>query len=79
MVRLEPIEMRKRDGAAHAIRWRGRYYPIRAVLNSWRMEDGWWRMGLARHYYKVELEGGLLALLFQDLPGGDWYLEKLYD
>ncbi len=71
-------------GAPRRIWWRGRGHPVEEVLNRWRVDEGWWRLGVEdgrvwREYFKLVTRSGLLLLLYRDLAGGGWYLQGLYD
>jgi hypothetical protein len=46
---------------------------VESVLDSWQLEDEWWRHRISRRYVAVMLEGGKRALLFEDLITGEWF------
>jgi len=46
---------------------------VEAILESWRIDDEWWRQPIARAYLEVMLEGGKRLVLFQDLITGEWF------
>jgi hypothetical protein len=46
---------------------------IEAILESWRIDDEWWRQVISRAYMEVMLEGGKRLVLFQDLITGEWF------
>jgi len=46
---------------------------IEAILETWRIDDEWWRQPIARAYMEVMLEGGKRLVLFQDLSTGEWF------
>jgi hypothetical protein len=50
---------------------------VRDTQDRWRVDDGWWQRDvwgeISRMYYAVELEGGQLLTVFQDLLDGRWY------
>ena len=48
---------------------------IETILESWRIDDEWWRHMIARAYLEVILEGGKRLVLFQDLITGQWFLQ----
>ena len=48
---------------------------VAAVLESWRIDDEWWRHMIARAYLAVILEGGKRLVVFQDLITGQWFLQ----
>ena len=48
---------------------------VEAILESWRIDDEWWRHMIARAYLAVILEGGKRLVLFQDLITGQWFVQ----
>jgi hypothetical protein len=48
---------------------------VEAILESWRIDDEWWRRTIARNYMEVILEGGKRMVLFQDLLTGQWFAQ----
>jgi len=48
---------------------------VEAILESWRIDDEWWRQQIARAYMEVMLEGGKRMVLFQDLITGQWFAQ----
>ncbi len=49
---------------------------VEAILESWCIDDEWWRQPIARSYMKVLLEGGKRVVLFQDLFTGLWFMQQ---
>jgi hypothetical protein len=49
---------------------------VEAILETWRIDDEWWRLPISRRYYEVVLEGGGRVVLFEDLVSGDWFVQK---
>jgi len=49
--------------------------PIEAVLESWRIDDEWWRQAITRCYHDVVLEGGRRLMLFEDVATGEWFAQ----
>ena len=49
---------------------------VEAILESWRIDDEWWRETIARSYMELLLEGGKRLVVFQDLMTGLWYMQK---
>jgi hypothetical protein len=49
--------------------------PIRveAILDSWQLDDEWWRQRISRRYVEIMIEGGKRMLVFEDLVTGEWY------
>lgn len=54
----------------------GRKVRVASVLNSWRIDDEWWRDEISRRYFQVELKDGLVLTIFQDLVSGAWYQQR---
>jgi hypothetical protein len=48
---------------------------IETILESWRIDDEWWRHMIARAYLNVIMEGGKRLVLFQDLITGQWFVQ----
>jgi hypothetical protein len=63
------------SGTPHAVTLRGRRVAVAAVLDTWLVEDEWWRSALARRYVALLLADGRVATLFHDLIAGGWYLQ----
>lgn len=49
---------------------------VDVVIDSWRIDDEWWRNAISRRYLDIVLEGGGHIIVFQDLITGHWYLQK---
>jgi hypothetical protein len=49
---------------------------VRDVLNSWRIDDEWWRKPVSRLYYSLEFTSGSRYTVFQDLITGQWYRQN---
>jgi len=49
---------------------------VEAILESWRIEDEWWRQAISRAYLEVLIEGGKHVVLFQDLFTGLWFMQQ---
>ena len=58
-----------------AIVVQGRFQRVRQVLDSWRIDDEWWRDEIARRYFAVELETGRKMTVYHDLVGGGWFAQ----
>ena len=46
---------------------------VASVLDSWQLDDEWWRQRISRRYVEIMIEGGKRMLLFEDLVTGEWY------
>jgi len=49
---------------------------VETVLESWRIDDEWWRLPISRRYFEVVLNGGRRVVLFEDLAAGSWFLQQ---
>ncbi|MBL8147795.1 MAG: hypothetical protein JNL34_15565 [Anaerolineae bacterium] len=67
------------DGCPRTLHWRGRVSRIEAVLNSWRVDIGWWDTPVQRDYYKTTLDNGGTLLLVHDHIAGAWFVRRIYD
>lgn len=61
------------SGEPVAVMRNGRRIRVAAILNTWRIDDEWWREEISRQYFQVELKGGLVLNIFHDLVSGKWY------
>ncbi len=53
---------------------------VRVASGPWNLEEGWWTAApAARHYWDVELEGGLLCRLYRDTRTSEWFADGTYD
>ena len=48
---------------------------VEAVLESWCIDDEWWRQMISRRYFEVVLEGGGRVVLFEDRVSGEWFVQ----
>ena len=48
---------------------------VETVLESWRIDDEWWRQLISRRYFAVLLEGGGRVVLFEYLVTHMWFLQ----
>ncbi|MGH7520256.1 MAG: hypothetical protein ACREMI_03155 [Gemmatimonadales bacterium] len=48
---------------------------VEAILESWRIDDEWWRQLISRAYMEVMMEGGKRLVLYQDLTTGQWFAQ----
>ena len=60
-------------GRPIAVHLSGRRLPVESLLESWRIDDEWWRQRpVSRVYYRVLLEDGRTLDVFRDLVSGRW-------
>ncbi len=60
-------------GEPVAIVVQGRFQRVRAIHDSWRIDDEWWRDEIARRYFAIELENGRKLTVYHDLVGDGWF------
>jgi hypothetical protein len=53
----------------------GQHIQIAEMIDTWLVEDEWWREPIARCYVQVLLADGRLLTLFHDRIGGGWYVQ----
>jgi hypothetical protein len=63
-------------GVPTAIVWNNRPRQVISVRNRWRIDDEWWREEIARRYFELELDNGLVITVFHDLVSGKWYQQR---
>ena len=63
------------EGEPKSVVVHGRFQPVRAILDSWRIDDEWWREEIARRYFAVELQNGRTLTVYHDLVGGGWFTQ----
>ena len=64
--------------SAFQVRMKGRWREVLEVLDTWRIDDEWWRkQPVSRLYYRVVLEDGTMTGLFKDLTSSDWYSQRV--
>jgi hypothetical protein len=63
-------------GQPRAVRRSGGEYAVESTLQSWRIDDEWWRKPISRSYYEVLLEGGARVVLFTDLVTLEWFAQR---
>lgn len=65
------------DGEPAALLVSGRRIGVESVLETWRVEDEWWReRPVSRMYYRVILEDGRVVDLYRALLSGRWYRQS---
>lgn len=67
------------DGVPRAVQRRDWRQPraVVAVLDTWRLDDEWWReRPIARLYRHLLLEDGLSLTLYHDLVTDAWYEQR---
>jgi hypothetical protein len=51
--------------------------PVDTIREEWVVEDRWWTgRPLRRRYFEVVLDDGRNLVMFRDLVGGGWFLQR---
>jgi hypothetical protein len=66
------------DGQPTAVWLAGRRYAVEAVLETWRIDDEWWRgRPVSRAYYSLLLEDGRTITVYRDIISELWAMHRL--
>jgi hypothetical protein len=61
------------DGKPIAIYLSSQCCAVEAVLETWRIDDEWWReRAVSRLYFSLLLEDGRTVTVYRDLVSGRW-------
>lgn len=73
-----PAEVRTtRNGRPVEVLLRRNWRKVNAVLESWKLDEGWWREHpISRRYFRLELNGEYQIVVFRDLQSRDWWLQR---
>ena len=52
---------------------------ITKVYQRWRVVEQWWGKEIARNYFRVKTNRGLVYDIYRDMPTGCWYLSRIHD
>lgn len=64
-------------GRPRAVEHEGALWSVASIQDRWRIDDEWWReTPLSRMYYELQLDGGRVVTVYQDLIGGAWWLQR---
>lgn len=62
-----------------SFRWNHRRHRVKDVSARWRIHTEWWAEETWRDYWEVTTDTGLLCVLFRDLLGNRWFLERVFE
>jgi hypothetical protein len=54
----------------------GRRQAIVEILDTWHVDDEWWREPVRRHYFQVLMGDGSLRTLYHDLTRDTWHEQR---
>ncbi|HEV8574189.1 MAG TPA: hypothetical protein VGR43_05715 [Dehalococcoidia bacterium] len=61
-------------GEPMALNLSGRRIAVESIVESWRIDDEWWReKSISRLYRRVLLEDGRVVDVYEDLVSGKWW------
>lgn len=63
----------------HRFEWQAESHRVQHVAKRWRVDTAWWQGRIWREYFKLVTTDGLLVILYRDLLGGGWFLQRVYD
>ncbi len=66
------------DGLPRALVLPDRILPVAQVYEHWRERRRWWARPVRRDYYRLETDDGRVRVVFRDLEGERWWLERRY-
>lgn len=70
------VDARDAEGQPVAVWLSGGCHAVQAVLETWRIDDEWWRQRpVSRVYYSLLLEDGKSVTAYQDLIGKRWCVQ----
>jgi hypothetical protein len=50
---------------------------VASIQDRWRIDDEWWRdSAISRLYFAVQLHGGRMVTVYEDLLRGGWWLQR---
>lgn len=76
------------EGPPHQLRWRGEEHAIIASTGPERIDEEWWRSGLAavvatnagvecaagRDYFRIQIDDGRWLWIYRQLEIGHWFV-----
>jgi len=66
-------------GAPRSFTWEGRRHVVAQITRRWRVDEQWWRGRIWREYFRLATQDRMLVILYRDLAGRQWYLQRVYD
>ena len=49
---------------------------IEAIIETWHVDDEWWREPISRRCVEVILEGGKHVVLYENPTTSDWFMQR---
>lgn len=81
VIRVDMEPTQPGAGILHRFIWRGRAYPVTAILSQWHLRDRWWdqERHSDRRYFRVETPDHGVYELYLDTVSGVWVLDVVQD
>jgi DNA polymerase-4 len=64
------------DTIPRALVWPDRIVPVRSIYEHWRESRFWWAQPVQHYYYRVEDNKGQVRVVYHDLRGETWWLDR---
>ena len=65
------------QGRPTAVYLAGQRYAVEAALESWRIDDEWWReWPVSRVYWRLALEDGWVVTVYRELAKNRWFRQS---
>lgn len=72
-----PIQVETDDaGIPLSITRDGRRRDVHAAIETWRIDDEWWRDRIARRYVEIILDTGERSVIYEDERTGVWFEQR---
>jgi hypothetical protein len=73
--RPRPVEVLTGDGLPAVVVESGRRRRVAHVQDVWHIDDEWWREPIARRYYRVALDDGVVRTVYHDGERDEWFAQ----
>lgn len=64
------------SGIPEAIYLESGQVTVAAVVDTWLIDEEWWRIRIRRRYHRLVLIDGRMITLFEDREAGAWYTQE---
>jgi hypothetical protein len=72
----EQIDVIAPKGTPKILRTKKKILQVKEVVNTWRIDEDWWRKPISRLYFSLELVSGARLTVFRDVGTGQWYRQN---
>lgn len=74
-IRVETAEREDGHPLPARVEYGNIWKPVETILETWQIDDEWWRDRVARSYVDLVVRGGLRLVLYRDRLTGCWYVQ----